>query len=745
MAIPNTMLRFLLNLSLTWLALLPLASAHAQVSNSIPYPSPSDWIASHYAIKETTEQTLSDVPFFEVSPPYIPFEDRPYSCYTSAPFEASKTITLLIQGGAAPSGISLWLLPEEGDAAPYELRIRDDLNYDWRLRTWVIPAKLRGKSLQLHVGLLSEGPYPQTIRFSEPFESFGLRISPHPDWNKPLEYGFQFILIAFLLAVPGLLMRRMLVRFIPEAGHLHLPIVITAALTVCYGLFWLHFISPPTGQIVSVLLFCLGTVEIILNWRNYLTSWWDRDTSIAIILMVGGVLLTMGSGMLYGGWDDPIHTSSTRYLKNTLPADNNMPALHAERILEAFPVVPYFMEQQSSDRPPLQASALIAISAFTWDSDIQHTVAGILLQSIIIPCLYLLLRSIDLPRWLAVMLTLVFIFTGNFLAHSFYTWPKLLPTACLIILLSLLYAKNLEPFQKSPFWAALTGTVTALAMLGHGGSFFALIPIYGIWVLSHPADRLKKGFFAFIPFCLLMGMWFWYQKVWDPPGDGMLKWHLAGYIYPTEAPFFTILKQQYAQLDLQTWLAGKQESLKSMVGDPTMLRAAFNPIVLTEGFAGLRTESFYRLFVSLGICNLGWLLVPIIFFKQSAACVFIRRMLPMWLFGVVFWWLVMFIPGSTAIHHGSFLFPVLGIVLPSLLISQSNRYLFILFALLHIGTCFVVWIWHPLYNQLSPDCAYPRFHSDPGAIVSMLMAATLFILALRLAISQFNTHKNMLT
>jgi hypothetical protein len=722
--------------------LLSVFEAIAQPSECIPYPGPISLLEQNYAIHATRAAALSDIRFYEVKPQYVDFDERPKSCYVSESHVASRSMTLLIQGGAEPSGICLWLEPADG-SEPYELRIRDDFNYDWRLLKWKIPRSLQGKEVTLHVGLLRGGPYPQTIRFSDVFEWKGIHIKSKYSWSDASKYLLYFPLFLAVFSIPGILIHRWSSRFLAELPMLKLPIILTGSLIFCYLLFWVYFLYPAAGELIALLVITLGAFECIRKWRDYLLPLPDRETIAASLLVLAGLALSLGSGMLYGGWENPVDTAAKRYLPEALPADNNMPVLHAERILEDFPIKPYFMEQQSSDRPPLQSSVLMFLDVLTWEPATQETVIGMILQASAVACIFLFLRSLEISRWTALTCTVGVMFSGNFIAHSFYVWPKLLPAGLLAVLLMLLFSQRLKEFQSTKFWTIWVGTLTALALLSHGGSIFALFPIYLVWVLGNPGRRIIQGIQAFIPFLALVCLWTWYQKVWDPPGDGMLKWHLAGYIYPTEESFLTILKQQYSLLTVDTWLEGKIENLKSVFGSYEDMLGLLREKPWVEGFAKIRAEAFYRLFISFGMWNLCWLLLPFALFKQGEARVTIFRLFSIWVAGVIIWILVMYLPGSTAIHHGSLFFPVLGTVILILVSAHIHKHLPTVLLAINIPAFIITWTWHPISNRVSDSIGYSVMHSDPAAIVSLLLAFVFIAAATKTLFHSKLEHKKV--
>src|SRR6185436_18513402 len=68
----------------------------------------------------------------------------------------------------------------------------------------------------------------------------------------------------------------------------------------------------------------------------------------------------------------------------------------------------------------------------------------------------------------------------------------------------------------------------ALAWLSHGGAAFSLIAL-APWIVARMFRGERGGWLAAASVFLLLAVpWFAYQRFYDPPGDRLLKWHLAG-------------------------------------------------------------------------------------------------------------------------------------------------------------------------------------------------------------------------
>ncbi len=155
----------------------------------------------------------------------------------------------------------------------------------------------------------------------------------------------------------------------------------------------------------------------------------------------------------------------------------------------------------------------------------------------------------------------------------------------------------------------------------------------------------------------------------DPPGDRLLKWHIAGTSSVTPRPFTSLLVENYRKLMLRQVAENKISNLKTVLGDDSHLPKSFADTlrgVLTGGSAGANTISnssvkvrgakgFYFL-PELDVLTLGLFAIPAGFiprFRDAAwRCSVVAAA---WVGLTIFvWCALMFIPESTVLHQGSY-------------------------------------------------------------------------------------------
>ena len=112
--------------------------------------------------------------------------------------------------------------------------------------------------------------------------------------------------------------------------------------------------------------------------------------------------------------------------------------------------------------------------------------------------------------------------------YGFYVWPKLIAAAFLLAALALVISPPLGR-SGAAIWrvGALLGALLALGMLAHGASIYGIIPLVLIAAYRGIPSWRWIGAAAAVG-VVMMGSWSAYQNYDDPPGNRLIKWHLAG-------------------------------------------------------------------------------------------------------------------------------------------------------------------------------------------------------------------------
>ncbi len=256
--------------------------------------------------------------------------------------------------------------------------------------------------------------------------------------------------------------------------------------------------------------------------------------------------------------------------------------------------------------------------------------------------------------------------TGFVLHNSLFVWPKLIAGAyCCFAALPVLAPHR----PLNPLFATAVGASAALGWLSHGSIAFSLLALLIVW-LARGAPHRQHFVPALATFVAIVIPWLLYQQLIDPPGNRLLKWHLAGVIPIDPRGTWQTLRDAYQALSWQEWwFARKANFLVTIDGDFSNL---FD--FSLEGARQRRGEEFFYLFRSIGFLNFVWLLWPVARLCKLAPPLRqsqVARALAAWLvLTYTIWVTAMFIPSSTIIHHGSYTM-LLGLISLAIVLAQN--------------------------------------------------------------------------
>lgn len=486
------------------------------------------------------------------------------------------------------------------------------------------------------------------------------------------------ILAAHLLmtALPGaaatLLAARSGVKAVPVLLAIGLALSAATALLT----FWAYYADPLAGETFSYLIL-FGSIA--------LSAWCLRGGRIASALLrrlaTPLALWALGStfliflGFMHGGADDPLATAAARFNAGPLPSDSYIPYFYSEWFFEhghrGDPPV-FGGEWLSSDRPPLQVGYILSQRPLSWsDTELHYQVLGVVLQQLWIVGLWALLlasRVGRVTRWLAVVAVLV---SNLALVHGFFVWPKMLPTALLLAAAALVITPLWDTVRRDWRGAALVAGLFGLAMLAHGSSVFAIVPLALIAAIRALPSWRWIGVAVAVGLALMVP-WSAYQSYGDPPGNRLTKWLLGGAPGLDDRTTMRAIKDGYREAGIGGTLQNKVDNFARIAGVEPGGRAiaengadALASGDLTRAVRELRSIYFLFLLPSFGLL----LIAPFVMLARRRqpradpqAWVFAITCFAAVAIGGVFWALVLFgNPAAPAvIHAGSLLLPVLG-------------------------------------------------------------------------------------
>jgi hypothetical protein len=451
-------------------------------------------------------------------------------------------------------------------------------------------------------------------------------------------------------------------------------LVFIASATAGYVGFWAYLLGPTIGK---TLCLCILMASLATVTYAALTRQIKRDILRGVIacatMMAAVTIFYSALGFTYKRSDDPGTQAQLRFV-HPLPPDNILPYILAEDLYNSKPFRPFvFIDWKSSDRPPLQ-SAIVLLQRPLWrnaESELDYLVLAVFLQSMWIAAVWILLQRLSLDRRVAVSVYAFCVFSPFFLLHTFFTWPKLLAASFFTIALSELRFPEGRTSQCDAFDGALGGCAIGLAWLSHGGIAFSIIALAIVLLAKGNRPPIRSAIFGMAALLLMALPWSAYQKLYDPPGDRLLKWHLAGVIQRDPRSFQQALIDAYTTPGISQIIQNKLTNVRTLFG-----AAPWNDIrqarqsgasVSKRLLIWYKTGTFFFLFQTLGMLNIGFLsfLPGRISAKLKRAPVYgaLRRLLLLSGVGIVVWCLLMYIGGSTVVHAGSYAIPLLLYVL----------------------------------------------------------------------------------
>jgi len=198
--------------------------------------------------------------------------------------------------------------------------------------------------------------------------------------------------------------------------------------------------------------------------------------------------------------------------------------------------------------------------------------------------------------------------------------------------------------------AVLAGLCAGLALLSHTGAGLTLLPC--VLLLRRP--RREFSWQTVLPGVLvllaLIVSWTLYQKLYDPPGDQLLKANLTGALN-RNIPLGTALINAYNSISVWEFLNRRVENVESLFESGS--GAYSNP-----SWASVRSfviQDFFAFFHAIGLLNAGLLLRLLLKRKVFASAPFqaVDRLVLLVAASLAIWVTVMYGEHSTVIHQGS--------------------------------------------------------------------------------------------
>ena len=409
-----------------------------------------------------------------------------------------------------------------------------------------------------------------------------------------------FAVVALIVTVAAVLFQR--VSSIPN------DLLAVGAMAVLGLLGWLAFgawfVDPKLGVCFTVLVL-IGVTGMAIRDRRDIAKLcknspelcWQSGLICCVALVYVGHLHLFETELGI----EPL--AANRYLER-LPIDNSISRIFADRVIDRTDSATLVGDWLSSDRAPLQTGLILWFHPIGQLFGFSHKVfahaTAFTFQLFWIPAVWAFCAHLRLRTGVIVALIATLGISATPLINSNYVWPKLAAAAALLGAYTV-YFRN-SPHPPGTNQVVLSVVLAALAWLSHGGVAFALVALVPLIALHRPPKAKSAATAVGIGFLLVLP-WFAYQNLYDPPGNRLLKWHLAGVIDIDPRGFPATLIDSYEDSTLEEIVANKRANFRYPFIFASHGWASFP----SNEAASNRVNSFYFLFSSLGPWNVAWL------------------------------------------------------------------------------------------------------------------------------------------
>lgn len=425
--------------------------------------------------------------------------------------------------------------------------------------------------------------------------------------------------------------------------------------------FTAYFAPQGAFSVIPISTFFLGAYSLYKNFirKSMRTKAVESIKQVQVLIYLAILPLAISVGRIQTS--EPFSDARTVFTKWGLPIDNEIPSIVAKAIVNHEYQSPLFATWLGSDRPPLQSGFLVLVSPFQSilpNLDLSYFSVSYLLQVTWLFALYALLRRLNLSHSSSVWIVSFVSFTGFVTINAIYSWPKLFEVTFLLLAMSQIFSR---PPSKGN--AIIVGTLFGLGMLSHGGAAFAfpgLLFLFWSYSKGQFLSRFREISILFLSAFFVQIPWLTWQIFIDPPGNRLIKMHLAGIEEITSSSSLVGIVNSYSNLSWSDFISSKIQNFQQLYSVPNL---PFSPLTSFLDPGGAKATDFFSLFGSISWLFPGAILALILWvtsnrsqllIRTEAKCHFIR-MACFVLITLTFWCLVMFVPGSTINHHGTYI------------------------------------------------------------------------------------------
>lgn len=410
--------------------------------------------------------------------------------------------------------------------------------------------------------------------------------------------------------------------------------------------FFAFAINPKAGIVVSI-VFKIILAHLIVNSYHKINSELKIETFKISFLLIFLINLIIIVGTINKFDYTQINIITANIYGLTLPMDNWLPKIFADQLVQGKILTPMIGDWLSSDRPPLQ-TGMYLLFTHSLLNDINYLVYSVGMQLLIIIFLMLVFQKIYNSKTLLLSLLLLITFNSMVFVNCLFVWPKMLSAFYQAIAFYYLYEIAISSTVKTNP-TKFFGIAFILAFLSHGGSIFYLFSLLLIlFFVLFKTNQVKKSFNVFVYTFFIYTPWMFYQKFIDPPGDRLLKWHLADHIPITNDSFVTVLYAKYSSFSFESYINYKLTQINTVFSE---LFSKYIALFHDSNLTIIEKSFFYQEYSYFFLSSLFLLLLFFIKIDNAKEKIFLYLMTSSYILYNLIW--TSLLMSKPVLHHGS--------------------------------------------------------------------------------------------
>lgn len=308
----------------------------------------------------------------------------------------------------------------------------------------------------------------------------------------------------------------------------------------------------------------------------------QEDIVLLVLILLPGLLL---AAVVFSSQDQSPLTTAQNFWSHPLPPDNVIPFLFGEHMRSGYVPSPLLGDWLSSDRPPL-LSGIYLIAAASFSEWGYQGVASIA-QLTVVPTSFWLALRLGGSLFRSLAASALVATSPLVLVNSIYVWPKLQAAAFVLTCVGLLL-KRMTRLESSLF-----ALLIAFAVLSHGGVLFSILGVPAWLLVQKRSEAVRLAPYAGLSLLTVLP-WIGYQRFIDPPGNRLLRWHLAGTMEPG-ADTLGAISSLYQSLGPDGIARSAELKVQSLLASP------FAAIVHFSDVEAFRIQAFFHPIPAMGV------------------------------------------------------------------------------------------------------------------------------------------------